>query len=173
MVPSLRPIALLVSLSCFVSLVQAQEPAPSSSSSPLRTWSAELPGGTYIVRLASIVSVSQHEYAVGGTMKVTEVNIVTPGHALARFYAIEPLIPEMPHGIGQSVVDTAVSLAKETTERLGVAGALTRVTKDYPATTHAHTIEYRLESRAGLAELFESISKSWTEGRSGTFRLTQ
>ena len=155
----IRPIALLAVLIAFSFACQAQ------------IWKAELPGGTYMVRVGDISSVSQHEYAVGATMKVTEVNIVTPGNALARFYVIEPIVPEMPLGVGQTVVDSATSLAKETTERLGAAKHVTRVTKDYPATTHAHTIEYRLTNCGDLGELFKSITEAWTQGRAGTFRL--
>jgi len=165
-----RPLALLAALIAFSFACWAQEPSP-----PTRTgiWRAELPGGIYMVRLSTISSVSQHEYAVGATMKVTEVNIVTPGNALVRFYVIEPIVPEMPLGVGQTVVDTATSLAKDATEHLGASKHLTRVTTDYPATTHAHTIEYRLEKRDDLDKLFDHVSKAWTEGRGGTFRLQQ
>jgi len=137
-------------------------------------WRAELPGGKYMVRLADISSVSQHEYVVNGTMKVTEVNIVTSGKALARFYVIEPFTPvNMPLGVGQSVLDAATERLREATEQLSSLGGsnVNVVTKTYPSTTHAHTIEYRLENKEILEKLFNNVTRAWSQGRArGVFR---
>ena len=168
-----RTIASLASIALCLSFALAQDPTPSESPTPAPApvvnegiWRAELPGGKYMVRLADISVVSQHEYVVGGTMRVTEVNIVTAGNALARFYVIEPFTPvNMPLGIGQSALDTATERLREAKEQFNSLGGseINIVTKTYPATTHAHTIEYRLENKAALAELFESVTKAWTQ----------
>jgi len=166
-----RTIALLASIALCLSFAQAQEADPTPTPTPQvfneGIWRAELPGGKYMVRLADISCVSQHEYIVGGAMKVTEVNIVTPGYALARFYVIEPLTPETPYNVGQSVLDAATERLREAKEQLSSLGGTNTnvVTKTYPATTHAHTIEFRLEKKENLENLFNNVTRAWSEGR--------
>jgi hypothetical protein len=43
--------------------------------------------------------------------------------------------------------------------------------KDYPATTHAHTVEYRIESKEKLQGLLKSLTDSLTSGRGDSFKL--
>ncbi len=44
-----------------------------------------------------------------------------------------------------------------------------KVIKEYPTTTHAGTIEYRLETKAQLEALYQSLESSWIAGRSDVF----
>lgn len=147
----------------------AQEATPA----PQRSWfwRAKLPGGEYIVRLDTIRSLSSHEYVVEGVAKVTEVNIATDSSALARFYVLEPLVPQAPGGIGQSALNLLQEKAQEAVSRAGAGDALHRVVKNYPAATHAHTIEYRLGDLGQLRKLYQDIERAWTTGRGGTFEL--
>ena len=40
-----------------------------------------------------------------------------------------------------------------------------KVIKNYPATTHAHTVEYRLTNKANLAQLEQSVEQAWTTNK--------
>jgi hypothetical protein len=124
-------------------------------------WKCELPGGSYTVNLSTISSVSSHEYVVDGAARVTEVTINTTGPVVARFYYLEPMIPKAPLGIGQSVIDTAQSRANEVTDRTGVEPVWKKVVKNYPTTTHARTVEYRLDSLEKLETLRKSLEAAW------------
>lgn len=150
--------------------VAAQTPTPDPDPPDRGVWTADLPGGTYIVMLSAITSISQHEYVVDGAARVTEVNINTLGPVVARFYFIEPNIPQTPDGIGQSGVDL---LAEKTAELAGRAGGddvWSKVMKSYPITTHAGTVEYRLASLESLEKLFKSVERSWLRKKPGKFK---
>lgn len=133
-------------------------------------WKAEMPAGDYIVRLTSITSVSMHEYLVDGTAKVAEVNIGTRGSELVRFYFIEANAPSAPNGIGQSGIDKVKEKIQEGSERLGTDQMWQKVSKNYPTTTHAHTVEYRVGSKEVLLKLFKSVEDAWLKGTGGTFK---
>jgi len=147
----------------------AQQPSPSPALSPTRMplWRCDLPGGTYEVAIHSIISVSTHEYIVDGVARVTEMNIDTPGNMAVRFYYLEPLVPSSPVGIGQSTIDKVQELAEEAAGRVspGQQPPWEKVIKSYPTTTHAHTVEYRLDSLDQLNSLFQSADQA--------FRLNQ
>ena len=46
-----------------------------------------------------------------------------------------------------------------------------RVVKSYPATTHTHTIEYRVASEEQLKQILGSAREAFESGRSATFQL--
>ncbi len=133
-------------------------------------WRSELPGGTYEVALNAIIAVSIHEYAVDNTARVTEVNIDTSGSMSVRFYFLEPNIPNSPIGLGQSTLDKAQEMVREAVDRTGQSDIWTKVVKNYPTTTHAHTIEYRLESKEQLQKLFHSADVAFRTGKNTTFK---
>lgn len=153
-----------------VATLTAQTPTPSPTPETGGAfWRAELPGGTYMVALPAIASISSHEYLVDGASRVTEVTVDTLGSVQARFYFIEPNIPQAPGGIGQSALNFAQEKAAEALERSGT-DVWKKVVKKYPEATHAHTVEYRLDSKEALASLFRSLESSWREGRGRTFK---
>lgn len=155
---------------CTTSL-PAQEADPTATPENLRgIWRAQMPAGDYLVSLSAITSLSQHEYLVEGAGKVSEVNIATFGSALARFYFLEPAVPQAPGGVGQSAIDLMKEKAEEAVGRVGAADLLTKVVKSYPVATHAHTIEYRVASKETLTRLFKSAERSWTLGKGETFK---
>ncbi|MEA3189382.1 MAG: hypothetical protein QOD99_3212 [Chthoniobacter sp.] len=155
--------------------LRAQTPAPSPTASldPTRQplWRCELPGGTYEVALRAVISVSSHEYLVDGAARVTEVNLDTTGSMTVRFYFIEPITPQSPIGLGQSAIDRAQELAKEVAGRTGQDAIWEKVVKNYPTTTHARTIEYRLESADQLRKVFESAESAFRLGKNTTLKL--
>jgi hypothetical protein len=155
----------------------AQEPTPTPSATPLPgaaipLWRCVLPGGTYEVALRSIVSVSEHEYLVDGVARVTEVNVDTVGNMAVRFYYLEPMTPNSPVGLGQTAINKAQEIAQNLAERTGQEEVWQKVVKNYPTTTHAHTIEYRLDSKDALDKLFKSADEAFRKNRTGAFKGT-
>ena len=160
------PRLILCSLFLLSMLAPAQNPAPPAAPSPaigataLPLFRATLPGGTYEVAVKNIVSVSTHEYLVDAAARVTEVNIDTLGSLLVRFYYLEPNTPAPPAGIGATVVDKAQQLLTQGAEKSGI-DAWKKVTKSYPATTHARTVEYRLTTKEDVAKVFDAAEEAF------------
>lgn len=138
----------------------ATPPTPSGNQSAIPIFRATLPGGTYEVALRSIVGVSSHEYIVDGAARVTEVNIDTLGQLLARFYYLEPVTPNTPLGVGNAALEQAQRLAREALDKSG-QDAWKKVMKNYPTTTHARTVEYRLESKEQLNTLYTKAEEAF------------
>jgi hypothetical protein len=155
----------------------AQQPGSSPSPSPRLPsarqplWRCELPGGVYTVALNAVISVSKHEYTVDNAARVTEVNLDTAGTLAVRFYFLESNLPGSPLGIGQSTIDKAQELIREGTDRAGQSDMWRKVLKTYPATTHAKTVEFRLESKEELNQIFESADASFRTGRPATVKI--
>lgn len=160
----------MIALFLSVGLLVAQEASPSPAPTRRGVWRAELPGGTYIVRLNAITSLSVHEYVVDNSARVSEVNIGTTGSELVRFYFIEPNVPKMPDGIGQSSANVIEDRVKEMASRANLDDVWTKVSKNYPTTTHAKTVEYRISSKEVLTKLFKHAENAWLTGDGGTFK---
>jgi hypothetical protein len=156
---------------------QTPTPSPSPSSSPqssgsgLAIWRCESSGGVCEVAVRSIVSVSSHEYIVDAVSRVVEVNIDTQGNMAIRFYYIEPKTPNPPDGIGQSAIDRAKTLAKDIAGRTGMDDVTKRAAKNYPTTTHTHTIEYRLETEDQAKKVLASAMAAFRTGASGAIKV--
>ena len=164
-------ILILAVLSAAVpALLKAQEASPTPTQIRRGIWRAELPGGVYIVRLSAISSLSIHEYVVDAAASVTEVNIGTSGSESVRFYAIEANLPQLPTGAGQKAIEAVQDRAKDALARTGVADSVLRVVKNYPATTHARTVEFRLADKQTLRKLFNSAESAWLNNQPGTFK---
>ncbi len=165
---------------------QTPTPAPSASPSyfgqpapapgPIAPfWKAELPGGSYLVALAAIRGVCEQSYLLDGAARVTEVNIVTDGPFQPRFYFIQMLPVKVPQslpgaGAAQAVVDRAQStLQKAAEQALPNEPVWAKVIKSYPTTTHAGTLEFRLEKKEQLEKLRESAERSWVTGKGEVF----
>lgn len=132
-----------------------------ATSVPAAFWKCELPGGVYMVNLPDISSISSHEYLVDGGARVTEVTIDTQGSVVARFYHLEILTPQSPIGAGQSVIDKAQEKLDEAAERTGQEAVWKKVVKNYPVATHAHTVEYRVDSKEHLTRILKSLERAW------------
>jgi hypothetical protein len=133
-----------------------------------RFWQAKLLGGEYVVALDRIVSVSRHKYVLDGALIVDEVTVDTVGGALARFYHITPITAGVPGAAAGQVAQRALSLVDGAARTAG-SELQDMVVKQYPLTTHARTIEYRLLSEEQLNTLFESVRTSWQSGRGRVF----
>ncbi len=132
-------------------------------------WRCTLPGGTYEVAVRSIIAVSTHEYLVDGVARVIELNIDTAGALFARFYFIEPNTPTSgPGGLGAGTIDKAQQLLTQAAQATG-QDAWQKVVKNYPTTTHAHTVEYRLTSKDQVQAMFQSVETAFRQGKSGNY----
>ena len=145
--------------------------SPTPNPLPTSFWQCTLPGGVYLVALRSIASISTHEYVVDGAARVTEVTVATNSSVEARFYYLEPMVansssPLVPTGALSVLTQHAQDLA---TTHSPVEDIWQKVVKTYPTTTHAHTVEYRLESKASLQSLYASLQQSWTTGKGVAF----
>lgn len=148
---------------------QTPSPTPETVASERAFWRAKMPAGHYIVDIAKVTSVSKHSYVVDGAVLVTDVTIGTEGSELARFYYLEPLTPQPANGVGQGTVNVLKDRAKEAADRVDGVAVWKQVVKNYPTTTHARTIEYRLETLESLNKLFYSIEDCFLQGKGGTF----
>jgi len=154
--------ALLLAL--MTASMPAQSPSPSATPNTtgrIPLWICVTPGGTYEVALRSMVSVSSCEYIVDAVARVNEVNIDTTGNMAVRFYYIEPLTPSSPIGLGQSTINKAQEILTEAAERTGQDETWKKVVKNYPTSTHAHTIEYRVDSKDELDKIFASAEQAF------------
>jgi hypothetical protein len=151
----------------------ATTPDPNATPAPtnIAMWKCTLPGGTYEVAVRSIVSVSTHEFIVDNAARVTEVNIDTFGNTVARFYYLEPITAQSPLGIGQSGIDKLHELAQEVSSRVGLEEVWKKVSKSYPTSTHAHTVEYRLDSKDEITQLFTSAETAFRLQKNTAFSL--
>ncbi|MEO7932662.1 MAG: hypothetical protein ABIT76_05840 [Chthoniobacterales bacterium] len=160
-------------LLAMIGLASAQTPSPSPETLPRQGfWRAVLPGGVFRVRLDRIQSVSTHEYTIEPLTRVTELTIDTGGAVVTRFYYLEILTPQTPMGLGQSAVDLVKEKAEEAANTVsGDAGIWKKVTKIYPSTTHAHTVEYRVESKDDIRKLMSSAEKAWSTNHGEEIKL--
>lgn len=162
----------LALVSLCVPFVRAQEEGDERVEAQFPVWRAELPGGSYLVKLAAIDAVSMHTYVVDGAVEVQEVVVSTPGVSLARFYSMRRATVQSPSGVGQFVVESVQERIGQAAERFGAEGAIdSTVVKSYPATTHAKTVEYRLGKPEDIERLFASLRRAWLTGRGSTFTL--
>lgn len=137
-------------------------------------WRAEMPGGEYAVKLSAIASVSKHDYTVDGTLGVKELTIATNTNVTARFYFIEPKTPSAASGVGDSAIRTIKDRASQAIEKINQTAhstIMTEVVKNYPVTTHAHMVEYRLPTADALDAAFQSARGAWLRNKSATFKM--
>ena len=158
----MKPILLALTLLPLVTFAQnpAAPPTTTATASAITLFRAKLPGGTYEVSVHAIVAVTSHEYLVDGIARVTEVNIDTTGSLLARFYYLEPTQPNAPLGVGQGALDKAQELLKQAAEKTG-QDVWKKVVKNYPTTTHARTVEYRMVEKADLNKIYEAAEEAF------------
>ncbi|MBP7948010.1 MAG: hypothetical protein KA004_00040 [Verrucomicrobiales bacterium] len=144
-------------------------------------WDCTLPGGNFCISIGKISSVSIHEYAVPvptqtpGAVplpsRVFEVNIGTDTALVARFYYVEAATEASALNVTKTAIERINQVANEAASRTGTLKLWQMVQKDYPNTTHAHTVEYRLESRDDLNRLYGSVKRAWLTGKGARFTI--
>ena len=139
--------------------------SPTGSVSPTQNpfWRCQLPGGVFLVALRNLQSVSTHEYIVDGAARVTEVTIATSSSVEGRFYYLEPISVSATQATLQQLQQHVQDL---TSDHVGSDDKVwEKVIKNYPTTTHAHTVEYRLTSKENLQQLYSSLEQAWMSGK--------
>ena len=173
--PPISMKALLITLSLLLTVsLHAQSTAPSGQTAPQDSvtqdglWDARLKGGNYIVRCNAIVALSKHEYISDGVARVVEVNITLNSAQIVRFYFLEPYKPESGSstvGAATQALEKAKGLYEQAAGRVSPDLAAPKVVKNYPVSTHAHTVEFVLKEEARLNSLFGSLERSFRTGQ--------
>ena len=147
----------------------AATPTGSVSPTQNRFWRCELPGGVFLVALNNIQSVSTSEYIVDGAARVTEVTVATGSSVEGRFYYLEPVTPS---AVGATLQQLQQHVQDLSASHLDANDKVwEKVVKNYPTTTHAHTVEFRLASKGDLQTLYQSVEQSWTTGKGVNFKI--
>ena len=137
-----------------------------------RFWQLALPDGNFMVSLDRISSIAKSSYVLDGGLIVTEVTIDTVVNALCRIYQITPTAENGSTSTAKQLTQRARQLTDRASERTG-ADLANMVQKNYPTTTHAKTIEYRVQERSTLDALYGSLSTAWTQGRGRRFTIAK
>ena len=154
----------------------ANNPNPAPAASPTGTvspianrfWRCELPGGVFLVNLNNIQSISTHEYIVDGAARVTEVTVATASSVEGRFYYLEPVTPSAVGATLQQLQQHVQDLAANHVDDNDKVWE--KVVKNYPTTTHAHTVEYRLTTKENLEQLYASLETAWMSGKGASLQ---
>ena len=146
----------------------AASPTGTVSPTQNRFWRCELPGGVFLVALSTIQSISSHEYIVDGAARVTEVTVATASSVEGRFYYLEPVTPSAVGATLQQLQQHVQDLAANHIDDNDKVWE--KVIKNYPTTTHAHTVEYRLTSKENLQQLYSSLEAAWMSGKGASLQ---
>jgi hypothetical protein len=131
---------------------------------PRRFWQASLPGGHYMVAIDRIASISMHQYVLDAQLLVDEVVVDTNGRGLARFY----FVTTVAEASGSGTVTRAVEKGRELIDRAGQRAGTDiheLAQKNYPTTSHAGMIEYRILDKRDLSALYASLKNAWETGK--------
>ena len=126
-------------------------------------------GGHYMVKLTNIVCASKQIYISDGLARVVEVNIGCDTAVVARFYYLEPVGKDTPISAGQIVLDRAQDLVKSAAAKVSPTASQLQVVKNYPASTHAHTVEFVVQDEATLDSLYSSLMQAINTGQGRTW----
>ncbi len=142
-------------------------------------------GRDIVLHQNRISSISIHDY-VTSVLRVKEIVLDSMGASTVRIYHARPLTEEELAGQfgsaarqaggatnpvaarGEQATTEAARMIAEARQRTtGSRGgslnlADTIVVKDYPATTHARSIEYRISDEAELLALYSALRNHWT-----------
>jgi len=160
--------AATIALSPAVFAQNNQQQNTTETQNNTRFWEAKLPGGEYVVNVIKISSVSKHRYVLNG-MEIVELTVDTDGNSLARFYAIGVVGQNSDANIAKNAINRGKELLNQAGQRAGTSA--TPVVKEYPHSTHAKTVEYRLADEAEIDALFRSVKRAWMRGRGGTVTI--
>lgn len=130
-------------------------------------------GGNYLVRCNSIIALSKHEYISDGVARVVEVNITLSSSQVVRFYFLEPVKVETNSSVanaGTQALERAKGMVEQAAGRVSPTLTEPKVVKNYPASTHAHTVEYVLKDETRLNSLFQSLQRGFRTGQGRIWR---
>ena len=141
-----------------------------SNPSNRRFWQANVSNGHYMVALDRICNISMHEYVLDGTLVINEVTVDTSGRAIARFYHIAPITDSMGNNEVKRITEKGLELLDRASNRVD-SDIHNMAQKNYPTTTHAGMIEYRILDLKDLEALYNSLKKAWESGKGRKFTI--
>lgn len=143
-----------------------EEPTDQTNARAARNgfWEASFPTGEFLVALRNIRAIAKHEYIISNAgTRVVEVTIETGGDTTTRIYYVEP-VGANASGTTQRAIQRGQELVDRSGNRTN-QNLTSQVTKEYPVTTHAKTIEYRVSDEAALNRVYQDLKKAWSSGR--------
>ena len=133
-------------------------------------WEFQAPGGHYSVRLDRISSLSWHSYLIEGGSRVTELNLGE--HAASHFLRIYAIASV---GASDDAAAPARTSANVAAGKITEAGSRQepweKIVKDYPVTTHAHTVEFRVSDASTVKSVFSQALAAWSTQKGGRFTI--
>ncbi len=167
-----------LALLCAIPL-QAQSPTPQPSPTedsekqadePTRDglWDGRFKGGNYIVKCGAIMALSKHEYVSDGVARVVEVNVTLNSAQVVRFYFLEPVKVESGSSMvtaGTDALERAKGMVEQAAGRVSPTLTDPKVVKNYPVSTHAHTVEFVLKEEARLNAMYGSLQRAFRTGQ--------
>ena len=171
------PLLLLVSCLALSTAVFAQSGGAAGTTGPTQTqpvpeemlqdgvWTGSLKGGRYIVKCGQIIALSKHEYVADAAARVVEVNLTLSSNTAVRFYYLEPVRMEGTGAVaaGQQAIDKARQMVQDAANRISPTLTEPKVVKSYPASTHAHTVEFVIKEETRLNSLFDSLERAFRD----------
>ena len=162
--------ALLLPVLAAAALAQ-DNPAPSSGPAckPVEdVWVLQMqnPAREYAVRISALQAVTLQEYDMrreGEVQRVVELTTETTGGNRARFFwedKAEPLV-KLPDELESKRAEVARAVQQVTGVERNDARE-TRVTKDYPVTTHSTWAEFKMCNENDVRELHKQLMQMWT-----------
>ncbi|HBE21873.1 MAG TPA: hypothetical protein DDW21_00100 [Verrucomicrobiales bacterium] len=136
-----------------------------------RFWQGNINGGEIMVAVDRIGAISKTQFLLDGGLLCTEVVIDTlGGQSLTRIYHVVPASEAVAANAATKIVDRAKEVLDNNAARAG-SKLHELVQKSYPATTHAHTVEFRVMQLQDLEALYASLKNAWTSGKGRNFTV--
>ncbi len=117
---------------------------------------------TLVVKLEEITSVSTHIFLLDGKTPIHELVIDTKGSSTIRLYA------RYDNTTGTNAEDLLERVKARAINRTGTP---TTVSKNFPDTTHARTIEYGLANSDQIEYLLQVITRAWVNNKGVKVKL--
>lgn len=140
-------------------------------------WTGNFAGGQIIVPVDKIAAVAQQKYLLDGNFMVYEVTIDVVGNSITRIYYIEPVAASASgaSALSEALLNRGKELSAEFRDRTGTQAVdpMTVVTKNYPTTTHAHTIEFRVATIEELNAVYKSVSTAFQRSKGRTYNANK
>jgi hypothetical protein len=136
-----------------------------------RFWVCNVKGSELMIAVDRISAISKTQYILDGGLLVDEVVIeTTGGQALNRIYSIRPVTDAMSNNPATKIIDRVRDVATDRGSRLG-ANLHEMVEKNYPLTSHARTVEFRVVAPEDLDVLYASVKNTWITGKGRVFTI--
>ena len=163
--------ALVLSIAAAVTAVAQDNPTPPAGPvcKPVEdVWVLQMqnPRREYAVRMTALQAVTMQEYDMrreGEVQRVVELTVETTGGNRARFFwedQAEPVV-KLPDELERKRAEVQKAVQQATGVEINDPKA-TRVTKDYPVTTHSTWAEFKLCSEGDVRELHKQLMQMWT-----------